>query len=799
MRFLFIRHRWKTLSVLALLLLGYIFCLPAKLFKDPTSMVLLDKNGDLLGAKISADGQWRFPHSDSVPDKFAICITEFEDHRFYRHWGIDIWSVGRALSDNWNAGKVKRGASTITMQVIRLSRKRKGRSWYQKTVEIILATRLEWSYTKKEILALYSSNAPFGGNVVGLEAAAWRYFGKASSNLSWGESATLAVLPNSPGLIHPGRNREKLQQKRDLLLNLLYQRGKLDSLNCALAKSEPLPDEPLPLPSLTPHLLERVAKAHFDEAKKSDVKTRLKTTIDAALQRQSAELLQRHYRQLSRKGIHNLACLIGDINTGEIIAYVGNIEDEDLSDTHGDKVDIIRARRSTGSILKPFLYAFMLEEGHLLPETLIPDVPTSIKGYRPQNFFANFDGMVSAHRAIERSLNVPLVRMLQNYGTAKFHGRLQQLGLQTIDKSAKHYGLSLILGGAEACLEDLAAAYASMARTLNHYHLQAEYHYYFNDFRPLSYLPVEKEKLTASKTPPLLSAAAIYRTFEAMRVLERPASEGAWEYFQSARQLAWKTGTSFGFRDAWAVGVTNRYVVAVWVGNADGEGRPELVGVRAAAPVLFDLLDLLPIDGEAWFEMPKAEMAKIAICKHSGYQASRSCETIDSVLVGIHSVHLPICPFHQILHLDAHGQYQVHGDCEMPANMVHTSWFVLPPLEETYYKAKNPMYRPAPPFREDCKVGIFSNSSQMDFIYPKKETKIFLPRNYDGRTSKTVFKATHRNPKSQIHWHLNAEYIGTTTEFHEVELQPEAGRHRILLVDEQGNRLEQYFTIVRDR
>ena len=795
MKKIFFKHRWKTLTLAALLLLWYFFCLPAKLFKDPKSMVLLDRDGQLLGAKISGDGQWRFPHSDAVPDKFASCLLEFEDRRFYQHWGIDFWGIGRALSENWNAGKIKSGASTISMQVMRLSRKRTGRSWYQKMLEIILASRLEWSYSKKEILALYSSNAPFGGNVVGLEAAAWRYFGKASNNLSWGESATLAVLPNSPGLIHPGRNREQLKAKRDLLLDLMYQRGKLDSLNCALAKQEPLPEDPIPLPSLAPHLLERISMNSLAEAKKKGESTLLKTTIDHRLQVQSAALLQKHYRKLSKNGIHNLACVIADVNSGEILAYIGNVVDEDLSDEHGDKVDIITARRSTGSILKPFLYAFMLDEGLLVPPSLIADVPTSINGYRPQNFFTSFDGMVPAHRAIERSLNVPLVRMLQNYGAAKFHGRLQQLGLQTIDKSAKHYGLSLILGGAEACLEDLASAYAAMARTLNHYQLNSDCQYYYNDFRALHFLPQKESTLQCSPKVPLLSASAIYQTFEAMQVLERPEREGAWAYFQSARQMAWKTGTSFGFRDAWAVGLTSRYVIAVWVGNADGVGRPELVGVRAAAPVLFDLLDLLPLEGEAWFEMPRTEMKKMAICKHSGYRATSNCEFVDSILVGKNARHLPFCSFHQVLHLDANGQYQVHGDCEMPANMLHQPWFVLPPLEESYFKAKNPLYKAVPEFRSDCKM-VGDSDSPMDFIYPKKETKIFLPRDYDGRISTTVFKATHRQAKSQIHWHLNQEYIGTTTDFHQMELQPGKGRHRVLLVDERGNRLERYFTIL---
>ena len=276
----FTKRRKILFYVSFILLVWYSFCLPSKLFKDPASTVLVDKNGILLGAKIANDGQWRFPYDEKVPEKFAKAITNFEDKYFYRHVGLNPVSLFRALWLNVKAGKVKSGGSTLTMQVIRLSRKGRGRTVTEKIIEIILATRLELSYSKKEILALYASNAPFGGNVVGLDAASWRYFGRSPQELSWSEVATLAVLPNAPSLIYPGKNHKKLLAKRNRLLVSLWKSGEMDSLSCVLAQSESLPEKPFPLPQLSPHLLDRASKEGMNGQL-------VLSTLDAALQEQT--------------------------------------------------------------------------------------------------------------------------------------------------------------------------------------------------------------------------------------------------------------------------------------------------------------------------------------------------------------------------------------------------------------------------------------------------------------------------------------------------------------------------------
>ena len=793
--FLFKKHFQKTGIVLAILGIAYYLALPSPLFNDPTCMVLEDYRHNLLGARIAKDGQWRFPHQTIIPDKFIQAITEFEDRRFFYHPGIDPIGIGRALMQNTRNGKVVSGGSTISMQVIRLARKGKSRTIGEKLIEFVLATRLEIGYSKQEILAFYAANAPFGGNVVGLDAAAWRYYGKKPTLLSWAEAATLAVLPNSPALIHPGRNRAALLAKRNRLLDRLHKKGAFDALTLDLAKVEGLPQKPIPLPRLAPHLLDRAYQTHFAHSKNAI--TRLTTTIQPAVQKQVNRILAKHQALLSGNGIHNAAAIIQEVETGNIIAYVGNVVGAGFE--HGEQVDVIKAPRSTGSILKPFLYAGALQDGLIFPNSLISDIPTQMQGYQPQNYHLSYDGVVTAKRALIRSLNVPFVHLLQDFGLAHFHFLLQQLQLTTVNKPATHYGLPLILGGAEGRLSEITNAYAGMGRTLTHFS-ELDGRYDIRDFRKGNYIKYEKHTNALDKfgknivkEAPILSAAAIYQTFEAMQKVERPDSEGNWQNFQSSQQIAWKTGTSIGFRDAWAVGVTPKYAVGVWAGNADGEGRPGLIGVKAAAPILFDIFNVLPASD--WFPTPYDALIPYAICQQSGYRALAICaaDTIDAAPAG---TKVMACPHHRMIHLNQTQQFQVNSNCENPSDMVHRPWFVLPPIEAHYYQFKNPNYQKLPPFREDCVLSNAANNPAMQLIYPKKSTKIYVPVDINGELSQTIFKAAHSHPDATVYWHLDDTYLGATHTFHEMALQPAVGEHLLVLVDQDGQRLERKFEIL---
>lgn len=784
---MFKAKRKYVLLLIVLISLVYWFSLPAKLFNDPYSTVLLARDGALLSASIAGDGQWRFPSGDSLPEKFAEALITFEDKRFYKHPGIDILALGRAFKKNISAGKIISGGSTISMQVIRLSRKGKPRTFLEKAIEIILATRLELRYSKKEILSLYAAHAPFGGNVVGLEAACWRYFGTRAADLSWSQAALLAVLPNAPSLIHPGKNRQLLKAKRDRLLDQLEANGKIDSLTCALAKAEPLPEEPFPLPRYAKHLLLRMVQEGLSGKK-------LSSTVDYYLQQRIERILNDHHKRLRGNQVFNAAALVLDVHTGSVLAYMGNVDNEEGE--HGDEVDVIAAPRSTGSILKPFLFAAMLDEGRLLPHMLLSDVPVLIGGFAPKNFSRSYDGAVPADRALIRSLNVPFVYLLRDYRFEKFHTLLKNIGMTTLHHPPDHYGLTLILGGAEGTLWDITGMYASMARTLNNYFTHPGKNRYVRaDFHPPVYYYDEKKSghhNNPREPSGWLSASSIYLTFEALKELYRPGEESGWQYFSSSKKIAWKTGTSFGFRDGWAVGVTPDYAVGVWVGNADGEGRPGLTGTDAAAPILFDIFSLLP--GNRWFEFPRMEMDSVAICKKSGHRASSACTETGTAWVTLAGLGSRACPYHKIVHLSKDRKYRVHDRCENINEMIHTNRFILPPVQEYYYRKHHLSYEGLPPFRSDCEAT--SPVTAMELVYPKPGARIFIPRELDGTPGHSVFELAHSDPTISVYWHLDNIYIGSTKNVHKMLLNPDEGEHTLTLIDDKGEVLETHFTVL---
>ena len=615
------RHRLRKILlslITAALVAGYALMLPRQLFDVPYSTVLYARDGELLHARVAADGQWRFPPESHLPEKYVAALVEYEDHRFFHHPGVSLPAVVRAALQNWQAERVVSGGSTLTMQLVRLSRGNPPRIVPEKLREMVTATRIEWSYTKEEILALYAAHAPFGGNVVGLEAAAWRYFGHSPEDLSWAEAATLAVLPNSPALIHPGRGREALQAKRNRLLERLLRNGTLDTLEYTAALIEPLPSAPTVLPQQAQQLAGGLPAG-----------TLLHASIDAALQERAQQIVD-HYGAgpLAANRIRNAAALIADVQSGEVLAYVGNITPSSADADDGRAVDIVQSRRSTGSLLKPFLYAALLSEGQILPHTLVFDTPLNLGGFTPTNYDKQFSGVVPASTAVARSLNVPTVRMLAQYNSGRFLSLLRSMGLTTLDRSADNYGATLVLGGAEGTLWEMTGLYASLARSLERYNRAGAYA--AGDMHPLTLTPTDTASPAARSSSPTqedlcpLSPASLWYMFEAMSGVNRPEEEAAWQEFSTMKQVAWKTGTSYGNRDAWAIGLTPRYVVGVWVGNADGEGRAAMTGVGSAAPILFDLFSMLP-SAPQWFAEPLGDMESVAVCRRSGHRATEWC------------------------------------------------------------------------------------------------------------------------------------------------------------------------------
>lgn len=768
------RNKRIGLLVLVLLILFFLIPVPQPLFDDPYSTVLEANQGELLSARIAQDGQWRFPEGSEVPEKFATCIRMFEDEYFYYHPGVNPVSLLRAAKQNWKANRVVSGGSTLTMQVVRLARKGKSRTIGQKLIELFWSLRIEVRYSKEEILQLYAAHAPFGGNVVGLEAASWRYYNRPSDQLSWAESATLAVLPNAPSLIYPGKNQNKLLKKRNNLLKKLYNKEIIDSTTAELAMSENLPIKPHRLPQDAIHLLNR----SISEGKKE---RRLKTTIDKTLQIRTSELLNQHYLQLKQNEIHNAAVLILDNKNNKVLAYVGNTNG--ISSKHGHRVDIIKSQRSTGSILKPILYGLAWQEGLITPNSLLPDIPTQFGGYTPKNFNKEYDGAVPAADALIRSLNVPAVRLLRDYGVERFYDDLKHFPIPSINRGANHYGLSIILGGAEASLWEMCTTYKGLSQSLVQIQ-ERDYQYAASDFdfpRWEVNATYQEEKLSENTK---IKAATVWHLVENLKEVNRPGQEEGWESYAGRQKIAWKTGTSFGLRDAWAIGICPEYTIGVWVGNADGEGRPGLTGISAAAPILFETFDLL---GETtWYTEPYDEMYSIEICKQSGYSKGLHCELIDTLLTNKEASRVKICPYHEKVQLDKTEQFRVNSSCYAIADMKQKSYLVLPPLMQWYYRKKNPSYRLIPEWKSACRIQA---QNPMQLISPEKADQVLIPIELGGEKGRLVVEVAHNNPNATIYWHIDDQYLGQSSGRHNKEINPQLGKHILTLVDSKGNTL----------
>lgn len=735
------RRKILLLTLIVSLCVYFYFLLPHPLFHVHYSTIVYDKHGQLLGTRIAADDQWRFPpDSDTLNSKYVTSLVLYEDKRFYRHCGVDLLALGRAIRQNVLRKHVVSGASTITMQTVRLARNRP-RTFLEKGIEMIWAFRMECSYNKEEILRMYASHAPFGGNVVGLEAASWRYFNHSSKELSWAEAALLAVLPNAPALIHPGKNNQLLKSKRDQLLTKLKDNHYISEEEWLLSIEEELPTTVYPLPQTAPHL---VTYFHLHCPEQT-----IHSTIDADIQLQVEQAVEHWSRKLASLQIRNIAVIVTDVKNSQVIAYCGNSPLDNIS----GHVDIIRSPRSSGSILKPFLYAAALQDGDILPHTLLADVPINLNGFSPHNFNYKYDGAVPADQALSRSLNVPMVLLLRKFGIAKFHHVLQSAGFTTLTRSPDDYGLSLILGGGEVTLWELAQAYTAMANAICE--------------RPQQKLRLtQQEPQEEWKVPPFTSSSAWF-TFDALKQLNRP-EEIDWKDIPSMQTIAWKTGTSFGFRDAWAVGATSDYVVAVWVGNATGEGNSYLIGAQTAGPVMFDIFNFLP--RSRWFTPPQRDVVQAEVCKISGHLKGRFCPDADTVYICPKGLLSDVCPYHQPVK-------GTEGETE--------SVFLLPPAWAWYYQQSHPEYAAQSQLTQTNTFHM-----PMQFIYPTGNfAKVSLPEQWDGSPGSLTVELAHEKNNAVVFWHVDGQYKGTTQYIHKLNLQLNHGTHSVTVVDEEENRL----------
>lgn len=794
-------RRGRLLLPLSAALAAGALLLPPGDFPQPRSTAILDVQGRLLGATVATDGQWRFPTSDSVPWRFRTALLEAEDRRFLAHPGIDPLAVARAARDNFRPHRRIQGASTLTMQVARLLRRARGaapgRSPWAKATEAWLALRLEMWHRKEAILALWCANAPFGGNVVGLEAAAWRWYGTPPEELTWGQCAVLASLPNAPSrLLGTEAGRQALLRRRDRILANLVARGVLDGTEASLARSEPLPMQPHRLPDHAPHALARLARVAPGH--------RWTTTLDLDLQAEVQRLAQAHLRELELLGVDGLAVMVAEIPGGDSLpllrAWIG--------DAGGRPVDLALAPRSTASTLKPFLYGQLLDAGRILPKQLLLDIPSRWGDYRPQNASGTFEGAVPADEALARSLNVPWVRELHDLGIEPFLGLLRRAGFGRLHRDAEGYGLALVLGGAEASLSDLAVAYSGLARggSAASFALARsgprEVHLggppASGQLPPRS--PHEAVALSdaAMLLPPrqgrFLTPEASWLVLEAMRRPGRIEEEVAWKAFAGSRPLAWKTGTSFGFRDAWTVAVRPRWVVAVWAGDAGGDGHPGLWGSTAAAPLAFRIQPVLPHRGApSWFP-PPAGIVSVATCPATGFRRSAACPAGGTVHAPAAGRLAPLDPWHHLRPFDASGTWRVRSSCEDPHRTVQRPVLELPPAVEALMREAAPQRLPStPPWRTGCDPSDLGGDIQI--LVPENGDRILLPRDIDGSVQKLAIQVGHRRRDASVRCYLDEHDLGISVRFRDFLVQPAPGPHTVLCQDDEGSRAQVRFEV----
>lgn len=581
--------RWGTAGALALLLaLDLAFPPPLPRQRD-TSTLVVARDGTPLRAFADAEGVWRYPASaDSVSPLYLQALLGYEDRWFWRHPGVNPWAMLRAGRQWVVERRIVSGGSTLTMQVARILDPHTRTPW-GKAKQLLRAVQLEVHLSKAQILALYLERAPYGGTIEGVEAASWAYLGKPASALSHAEAALLAVLPQSPSRLRPDRHPEAAQAARDKVLTRMADLGVWSREEVDDARIEPVVTRALQPPLHAALLAQRLRSAQPRAA-------RIQSTLDIGLQRTLEERVSSYFSQLPERT--SAALLVVDNRTLEARAYVGSV-------AFGDKqrlghVDMVAAWRSPGSTLKPFLYGMALDDGLIHSESLMVDAPQGFGGYRPGNFDAAFNGPVSSATALRLSLNVPAVDLLDRVGPARFAARLSHAGITLRFPRGSSPNLSLILGGTGARLEDLVGAFAAFNRN----GIAGRVRYTADD------AVIERR---------LMSPGAAWITREVLESNPRPGyGTGTFDVTGRPR-VAWKTGTSYGYRDAWAIGSTRHYTVGVWVGRPDGTPLPGQYGAVTALPLMFEVIDSLPRQsGDASAAPMPASVTRTDICWPTG-------------------------------------------------------------------------------------------------------------------------------------------------------------------------------------
>ncbi len=755
------------ISAIGLLIAGILFFLPIPSPNSWTySRVIRDENNKLLRVYLDDNEQWHLEYKDQIPDKLKKAILTYEDKDFYNHFGISFTGILRALKQNISEQKVVSGGSTITMQVARIYGQR-DRTVFNKSIEMLQAVKMEMLYSKEDILRMYLNNAPYGSNIVGISSASYKYYQKDLTELTWAEACLFAVLPNNPGYLYPGSNTDKLKNKRDKLLLKLYNEGIITELQYKTSFKESISSRIYRFPLHAPHFCDYVNRNN---------KNVEQTSLSLDIQKTLENNLNTYKYFLHSQGIKNLAILVTDTQTQEVKAYVGS---HDYLDDHlNGPIDGVQAQRSTGSVLKPFIYGYCFEKGIITPESLIEDVEMGYSINLPKNYNDTYMGVVKAKRALQKSLNIPAYFVTQELGLQNTLNVLTSVGMKSLDKKADHYGLSICIGGAEVSLWNLSEMYLTLANQGIH--------------RSLKYYPKQEQ----SQSKSLLSPASCWQVLDILEGIKRPRLITSKKV--SNIRFSWKTGTSNGFRDAWAVGSNKKWTIAVWCGNFTGEGNPNLIGSTIAGRILFETLENLDNNGQLVFPYPNASFKTIPICAETGYSITKSCEDTLWYNVPKSSFILPKCPYHKTIIVNEDSTMQVCSKCwqGIKTNKMNVLDY---PANIDYTLVSNGDQVPfIPPHKKDC-PSILGEENSFTILYPKHGHKIYLPIDSSGRVNSFRAIAHCNDMNESLYWYLDKKYLGKTDNSHELDIVTRQGQHDLLLINQDGVEKRVSFNVIRKK
>jgi len=752
------------LPVLWLGVLNLLFPFPWETLRRPPAVVVTDRAGEPLRFFLPADQRWRFPvRLSELPAELPRALVASEDRWFWRHPGVNPVAIARAAWSNVVAGEVVSGASTIPMQIARMAEPG-ARTFPRKLLEAFRAVQLERRFSKRELLEIYLNLTPYGGNVEGVGAAAWFYFGKTPDRLSLGEIALLTALPRSPVRYDPTVDPIEARKARDRVLHQLAARGAFPRQEIADALAQPLPRVRRRPPFAAPHLAELAVRLLPGE-------TRIRSSLDSRIQSIAEEQVRGRIADLRTTGIGNAAVVVIENGSHAVRALVGSAAFHEPS--FQGQVNGALARRSPGSTLKPFLYAMALDEGRVIPDSWLLDVPTDFSGYVPENYDERYRGRVTMREALVLSLNACAVRLLSEIGLGDFHRLLRHGGLVTLDRPAEHYGLPLILGAGEVRLIDLVNLYASLADG--------------GVYRPFRLVEETTERTVAQPAGVrLFSAGAAREIAGILTDLRRPDMPEAWDLTRDGPAVAWKTGTSYGHRDAWAVGFSRRYTIGVWVGNFDGRPRKGISGSQHAGPLLFDLFRALGDRGAGGSSgaVPAPEPETIEVCAESRELPGPYCPVRLRVAYLPGKSHLVQCSWHRRALVDAVTGELLAGDCLAGRPHAFRVLTVFPAELVAWWRAQGDPV-PEPP-RLSAACGGIVEGEPPRIVSPDGTTPYRLRRDALPENQRIPLVARAGAGVSRLFWYQDGRLVATTAPQESRFLPSLPGEHRLVVTDDLG-------------